>query len=202
MAELKLSGDSSSSKRQKKNIDRILKRFASFDGSGSWDNLTEAVLCSGEFYLRLAHWLVNEYKIPPKHQNEGHPLSCSTIIGYIRMIINRAATKFEKRSWKTAAFPTPKWNRKLTDKILRLTFKRYAATGELGDHSASEQPPATPAKGAPDTYLTRVRYLPCVRSAGVPDGRDAVAALVRARQHLAGRREEVCAAQHPARGRA
>ena len=161
MAELNLSGDSSSSIRQKKNIDRILKRFASFDGSGSWDNLTEAVLCSGEFYLRLAHWLVNEYKIPPKHQNEGHPLSCSTIIGYIRMIINRAATKFEKRSWKTAAFPTPKWNRKLTDRILRLTFKRYAATGELGDHSASEQPPATPAKGAPDTYLTRVLLLAC-----------------------------------------
>ena len=44
-----------------------------FDASDSWDNLTEAVLCSGAFYLRLAHWLINEYKIPSKHQNGGHP---------------------------------------------------------------------------------------------------------------------------------
>jgi len=50
---------------------------------GHSTGLTEAVLCSGEFYLRLAHWLINEYKIPPTHQNGGHPLSCSTIIGIV-----------------------------------------------------------------------------------------------------------------------
>lgn len=83
MPELELSGNSPSSKRQKKNITRILERFVRFDASDSWDNLTEAVLCSGAFYLRLAHWLINEYKIPPTHQNGGHPLSCSTSIGIV-----------------------------------------------------------------------------------------------------------------------
>ena len=42
MPELELSGDSRSSKRQKKNITRILERFVRFDASDSWDNLTEA----------------------------------------------------------------------------------------------------------------------------------------------------------------
>ena len=147
MPTLLLEGESVSRKRHRKNVKRIVRLFLVFDKelAPRWSKLSEAVLCSSAFYQRLAHWLIFEYKIPAGTKNAGHPLSCPSIIKYMRTTIHLAATKFNGRaSAKTAAIPAARWIHKLKDKIVRLTLKRYRDTGELTDNSASEQPSAPP----------------------------------------------------------
>ena len=148
---LVLEGASGSRKRLRNNLKRILGLFLVFDEelAPPWEKLSEAVLCSNAFYQRLAHWLINEYKIPAGKLHAGFPLSCPSIIKYMLTTIRHAATTFQVRTSKeTAAFPAAEWTNTLRDTIIKLTFERYRDTGELEGNSASEQPSAPPAKGA------------------------------------------------------
>ena len=175
-------------------IGLFLAQDAATDGQ-TWDQLSEATLCSKEIYKRFVFYLLNTYRIETG-EHKGSLLKCGTVCNLFNASIQRASEKFNISSAaaatqrffmcleKGAGSAAGKWKLGVKANIERITFERAKAAGEQLDGSAGVWPRLAPCTH-PTTHqpthpqLTRA---PPPRRADLPRARRADGCVIRTRR--------------------